>query len=333
MRPALIAFAVTLGMGASWVGAQVSSTGQQSPDKSAKTQQIAISTMDRSSVPLLIESRETKPDAATTRTESVAKGRLNDGSYFSWRNMVTTERMLDPQHTEITQDLQENDRQGGTRTTAQIKQEIETTPTGEISSESRYRRTSSGTMALDHLTSIMTRDGGDGATLTTRMEQTADVNGNLRPVEQARETTVSLSPTDNRITSQISRPDHLDGQFKVVEQDVTTVQKTADATRTEKVMQSLTAEGWRDTGKIVTTETRAPDGSMTRETIQEGIGLYADKSTSAINDTPRTARKIVEHEVQQPDGTFVEKRDVFTRDVNGDWKPQTFSTVVPSQSP
>ncbi len=37
-------------------------------------------------------------------------------------------------------------------------------------------------------------------------------------------------------------------------------------------------------------------------------------------------RKIVEQEVRQPDGTTVLQRDVFHRDVNGDWKPESFST-------
>jgi hypothetical protein len=333
MKLAWLVFAVLVGMGASLADAQVSSTGQQSTDKSAKTRQIAISTMDRSSVPLMIESRQTKVDPHTTRTESVAKGRLNDGSYFDWRDMVTTERALDPHHTEIVQDLQENDRQGGTRTVQQIKQEIETTATGEASTETSYRRNSSGTMTLDQVRSITTRDGGNGATITSTTKQTADVNGNLHPVEQVQETAVQISPTEVRTASQVSRPDHLDGQFKVVEQDVTTVQKSGDTTRTEKTIQSRTAEGWTDTGKVVTTETRAADGSVARETVQEGMGLYADRTTSAINDVPQSARKIVEHEVQQPDGRFVEQRDVFTRDVNGDWKPQTFSTVVPSVSP
>jgi hypothetical protein len=188
-------------------------------------------------------------------------------------------------------------------------------------------------MALDQVTSSTTSDGGNDATLTSTTKQAADVNGNLHAVEQVRETTVQLSPTESRTTSQVSKPDHLDGQLKVAEQDVTTVRKSGDTTTTEETIQSRTAEGWKDAGKVVTTETRAPDGSVTRETVQEGIGLYADKSTSAINDTPQTARKIVEHEVQQPDGTLVQRRDVFTRDVNGDWKPQTFSTVVPSLSP
>jgi hypothetical protein len=40
--------------------------------------------------------------------------------------------------------------------------------------------------------------------------------------------------------------------------------------------------------------------------------------------TPQT--KTIERQVRQPDGTIVIQRDDYRRDVNGEWKPMTFST-------
>ena len=78
--------------------------------------------------------------------------------------------------------------------------------------------------------------------------------------------------------------------------------------------------------RTTTTETTAPDGSVTRETIEQGRSIYSEKTGDALQEPLVPQRKVVEHEVRQPDGTKVLQRDVFHRDVNGDWKPESFST-------
>src|ERR1041385_2608272 len=75
--------------------AQVSVTGRESSDKAVTGLQISVSTMDRSYVPLTVESKETKVDATTTRTETTSRARLNDGSYYDFRNTTTTTRQPD----------------------------------------------------------------------------------------------------------------------------------------------------------------------------------------------------------------------------------------------
>ena len=70
--------------------AQVIIRGTESADSSTTHSEVNITTSDRTVVPLIKESKETKVDAATQRTESVTKARLNDGSYFEWQR--TTHR-------------------------------------------------------------------------------------------------------------------------------------------------------------------------------------------------------------------------------------------------
>lgn len=313
--------------------AQVSISGQASKDESASAEQITISTMDRSFVPLVIENKLTKVDENTTRSESAARARLNDGSYFDWRTVVAVERQIDSNHTEVFQNLVEKDRQGNTRTTLQINLEVVKTPDGEESKASQYRRDSSGAMALDRVTSATTTKNPDGTSTTTSIEDVRDVNGSLQPVQKTLETVVASSPTEKQITTQIQRFDHADGQFAVVARERATVDTTgSNTTRTERIIQQPDGAGWKDTGKVITTETRQPDGTLQRETIEQGQTLYSKLAAPPMNVEPLVAqRKIVEREAHNPDGTVVIQRDVFVRDVNGDWKPQSFSTEAATE--
>jgi hypothetical protein len=45
-----------------------------------------------------------------------------------------------------------------------------------------------------------------------------------------------------------------------------------------------------------------------------------------MGDSLQPQRKIVEHEVRQPDGQVTIERKIYRRDVNGDWQPASFST-------
>ncbi len=330
MKIAWLTFVFAIVAGLSRATAQAPAASQPPQNQPPTTQSVTINTMDRDIVPVVIQSKQTQVDTTTTRTESVSKGKLNDGSYFDWRDTVTTERQVDPNHTEVVQDIQENDRQGGTRTTRQIKKDVTKTAGGQDSKESEFRRNSSGAMVLDRVNSAVTTDHPDGSASTTRTEQAPDVNGTLKPVQQVQESVVPLGATKKQITSQISRPDHLDGTFKVVGRETSTVDTSATGTRTEKIIQEPDGAGWKDTGRVVTTETKLPDGSVSRETIVEGRSLESRSSTPLMNlDSVVPQRKIVEHEVHKADGSVVMQRDVFHRDVNGDWVPQTFSTATP----
>ncbi|HUJ71427.1 MAG TPA: hypothetical protein VLZ30_04230, partial [Verrucomicrobiae bacterium] len=84
--------------------------------------------------------------------------------------------------------------------------------------------------------------------------------------------------------------------------------------------------GQEEQSRSVTTETTNPDGSVRRETIEQGRSIYSEKSGNQLMEPLQAQRKVVEQEVRQPDGTTVVQRQVFHRDVNGDWTPETFST-------
>ncbi len=330
MKIAWLTFGFAIVAGLSRATAQAPASSQPPQNQPPTTQSVTINTMDRDIVPVVIQSKQIQVDPTTTRTESVSKAKLNDGSYFDWRNTVTTEHQVDPNHTEVVQDIQENDRQGGTHTNRQIKKDVTKTAGGQDAKETEYRRNSSGALVLDHVNSSVTRENPDGSASISRTEQAADVNGTLKPVQQVQESVVPLGATKKQITSQISRPDHLDGTFKVVGREVATVDTSATGTRTEKTIQEPDGAGWKDAGKVVTTETRQPDGSISRETIEEGRSLSSKSAAPQMNlDAVAPQRKIVEHEVHKPDGSVVMQRDVFSRDVNGDWVAQTFSTATP----
>ena len=60
--------------------AQVIIRGTESADNSTTHSEVNITTSDRNLVPLIKESKDTKVDSTTQRTEAVTKARLNDGS-------------------------------------------------------------------------------------------------------------------------------------------------------------------------------------------------------------------------------------------------------------
>src|SRR6266705_4626659 len=76
--------------------AQVVIRGTESADNSTTHSEVNITTSDRNIVPLIKESKETKVDPTTQRTESVTRARLNDGSYFEWQRSTATRRELSP---------------------------------------------------------------------------------------------------------------------------------------------------------------------------------------------------------------------------------------------
>jgi hypothetical protein len=79
------------------------------------------------------------------------------------------------------------------------------------------------------------------------------------------------------------------------------------------------------TGKVTTTEKRGANGTVQREIVEQGRSLHS--TYTGDRDEPLVAnRKIVDSEVRKPDGSLHEERNVFRRDVNGDWKPVTFSS-------
>jgi hypothetical protein len=120
--------------------------------------------------------------------------------------------------------------------------------------------------------------------------------------------------------------DHLTGKLAVTAEETTSITTQGGKKQIESEIRTPGRTGWELSGRTTTTETTAPDGSVSRETIENGRSISSTKTGNELLEPLVPQRKIVEHEVHQSDGTTIMQRDVFHRDVNGDWKPESFST-------
>jgi hypothetical protein len=112
--------------------------------------------------------------------------------------------------------------------------------------------------------------------------------------------------------------------------DTTEVRKQGDSLTAETTIRRTAADQDRVIGRVLTTETKASDGTMRREIVEYGLGL-SDKLGRMATGDPTPQRKIVERTFQNPDGARSFKREVFRLDVNGDWKPVPYNwnSVLP----
>jgi hypothetical protein len=326
----LVCGAATLAVAAS-TSAQVvirgTETSNQSAGSSASSSAVTINTGDRDVVPLIKDTKDAKVDATTERTESITRARLNDGSYFDWLHTSTVKKEVSPGTTVSSTDLVQKDRQGQSNVSKHSDETIEKSATGETSQKKTYTRNSSGQLVLEQVVDADTVKTGPGATETTRVEKGVDANGNLVLKQQVEETTVDHGPNGKVVTSQTKTADHLNGQLAVSAQETTSITTQGSTKQTDSVVRTPSVNGgWQVSGRTTTTETTAPDGSVSRETIEQGPAAYTTKTGDDISAAIVPQRKIVETEVRKPDGTIVVQRDVFQHDVNGGWTPQSFST-------
>jgi hypothetical protein len=311
--------------------AQVQVTGQESADKSASRGAVAVTTMDRTVVPAIIETKKTEIDPNTTRLESVTQVRLNDGTYAQSQRATTVERKLSGGVTETATEIVERDRQGGTHATRQVNQTLVKTPEGSQRKTTEYTRDASGKLVLADVTTEVTKKNPDGTVSVERVEQTADINGKLVPKQQVAETITERGPNEKAISRDIKSVDHMTGQFAVTAKETSVVRTEGGTTRTETVVQQPGRTGWEVFGKTTTTETRAADGTVQRETVEQERSLFT-KHTGDGFEPLVDRKKVVEREVRKPDGTTVMQRDVLYRDVNGGWKPASFAVGLPQET-
>ena len=327
---------ITLAVGITTLAATASSIGQviirgtetsdQSGGNSASSSAVTVNTGDRDVVPLIKESKETKVDATTQRTESVTRARLGDGSYFEWQRSTTVTKDVSPSQSVSSTDLVEKDRQGQSRVSQHSDVTVSKSASGETDQTKVYKRDSSGRLVLDHVVDANTVKGGGGAANTTSVEKTADVNGNLNLLKQVDSVGVNHGPNEQVITAETKTVDHLSGKLAVTAQETTSITTQGGVKQSESVVRTPGRYGWEETSRTTTTETKAADGSVSRETIVDGRSIFSTKTGNAMVEPLVPQTKIVEHEVHNSDGTTVLQRDVFHRDVNGDWKPESFST-------
>src|ERR1700680_4861476 len=113
--------------------AQVVIRGTDSSGQSATHSEVIINTGDRDVVPLIKETKDTKIDASTQRTESVTRARLNDGSYYDWLDTSTVKKEVSPGTTVSATDVVQKDRQGQGRVSQHTDETINKSATGETS--------------------------------------------------------------------------------------------------------------------------------------------------------------------------------------------------------
>lgn len=328
-----ISFAVSAAAlaGAITASTQVVVRGTESSDKSTTSAEVSISTRDRDIVPFIQETKDTKVDATTERTESVTRARLNDGSYFDWQQSTTTRKELSPGNIVSSTDVVDKDRQGQGRVSRHTDETVRKSATGETDQTKVYTRNSSGQLVLNGVVDATTVKEGNGAVSTTRVEKTTDINGNLMVQKQVDEVAIDRGPNEKVITAKTKTVDHLSGQLAVTAEQTTSITTQGGTRQIESEVRTPGRNGWEVSARTTTTEVKAPDGSVSRETIEQGRSLFSSKTDNAMMEPLVPQRKIVEHEVHKPDGTIVLQRDVFHRDVNGDWKAESFSTKLPDK--
>jgi hypothetical protein len=327
---------VTLAIRITTLAATASSFGQviirgtQSSDSSsgnsASTSAAIVNTGDRDIVPLIKETKDTKVDANTQRSETVTRARLSDGSYFDWQHSTTVTKDVAPGQSVSSTDVVEKDRQGQSRVSQRSDVTVSKTASGEADQTKVFKPDSSGQLRLDHVVVANTVKASGGAANTTSIEKTADVNGNLSLLKQVDSVAVNHGPNEQVITAETRTMNHLNGQLAVTAQETTSISTQGGSKQTDSVVRTPGPSGWEVTSRTTTTETKAPDGSVSRETIVNGRAAYSAKTDTDVGATLVPQTKIVEHEVHNSDGTTVLQRDVLHRDVNGDWKPESFST-------
>jgi hypothetical protein len=282
-----------------------------------------VDTGDRTVVPLLKESSQTRIDANTQRNESVTRERLNDGTYFDWKRSVTVDKTIAPGQSVSTTDVVEKDRQGDSHVSQHLEKSVTRTGSGETDQTAAYKRDSSGNLVLDHVVDATTVKQGAGVADTSSGESVADVNGNLSLQKQVDSVTLNRGPNEQVTTAETRTTDHMDGQIAVTGQETTSVNSQGGTKQTDSVVRAPGAIGWEEASHTTTTVTKAPDGSITRETVLAGRPAYSGVD-GGESLAPQT--KVVEHEVHNPDGTTATQRDVLHLDVNGNWVPESFST-------
>jgi hypothetical protein len=310
--------------------AQVVVRGTESSDNSATRSEVNIVTMDRSVVPLIKESQQTKIDENTERTETVTRDRRNDGSYFDSQRSTTLKKQISPEVTEVSTAVVEKDRQGNDRTTGRTTQTVVKNDQGETSQVKTFTRNSSGQLMLDRVVDANTVTSADGRANTTRVEKVADVSGNIVVQKQIEETAVQKGPNEKVTTALTKSVDHRTGLLDVTGEATTTVRTENGTKQIDTVVRTPGRTGWQVSGRTTTTERTAPDGSVIRETVEQGRSLYSTRTGDQMMEPLVPQRKTVEQEARNADGTVIIERDVFRRDVNGEWKRESFSTEQPT---
>ncbi len=307
--------------------AQFTESKQELPDQGTSKSSVIRTTLDRTDVPLVSESNETKVNKTTTRQESVTKVRRADGSYDNWISSTTVEKQHNENRLEKSTKIYEKDRQGKDRSIKEIKETVTKSAAGELRKTGHYQRNHSGQLVLQKEMSSISSKRSDGSIGTVRTEMKADVNGRLIPNQEVYEVMTQVSPSEQYVTRTVKSVDRLNGQLAISAQESVSVKTKGNDTISETTIQKPGRFGWSVTDKIRQIERQRPDGTIERETIELGQSIYSRATGGSSPLVPKM--KTIEQQVRNSDGTMVMEKKVFKRDVNGEWKPVDFVIGLP----
>lgn len=299
---------------------------QASPSETSRRTEYSITAMDRTLVPVVTETRETKVDATTTaRTETILQPRA--GGFVETGRVMSLSRQVSPNVTETKTEVLEIDRQGLARPSRQVSATVTKTGNTEQRKEVESRRSSSGDFVPAREITAETIRSADGSERTVRVEKERDPNGNFKTKAEVEESVTPQGQNEKVVVTKVRAQQHLEGTFGVVREETATVKTEGTSTHTETVVRTSRGSNLVVTGKILSTETRAADGTIQREIIEHGEPRYSSYGPTPTEPlAPR--RRIIEREVRGADGTVRFQRDIYRRDVNGEWKAVSFSTYI-----
>lgn len=324
MKPICVAL-IVLGLNGSPLAAQVSVVEQSKPDGSFTRAEVHFDTLDRSFVPLKTETREQKINDTTVKREAVVQTRLANGEYAVTERTASVTEQVSPEIRRTITDVVKVDRQGKSQPNERIVTTVTETPAGTETVMEESRRNSSGELVAGRQITELTRQTDARTTTRSREIRERDVNGRLVLTREVAETTVTRSPQEEVRTAMIRSDDHMTGRFTETARETTTVRTQGNTKAIERTIATPRGASWEVHAKTVTRETESPTGVVERETIQYQKPLHAAFSPTSTEPL-KPKLKIVEKAVRRADGRVVMEREVYFRDVNNEWKPQTFST-------
>ena len=307
---------------------QFSESKQEAANQNTSVTKTIRTTLDRTDVPLITETKEIAVNKKTTLQDSVTKIRRADGTYDDWIRSSHVEKKHSDHQIERSTHIFEKNRQGKEAPIKIIKETITKSSAGELTKTGHYEKNHSGDLVLKKETSAVSSKRSDGSISTVRTEMKADVNGRLKPNKEIYEVSTQISPSEQFISRTVKSIDRMNGRFGITAKETISVETKGNDKLTETTIQQPGRDGWAVTDKIKQIERLRPDGTIERETIELGRSIYSRATGNASPLVPKV--KTIEEQVRKPDGTLVMEKKVFKRDVNGEWKPVTFAIGSPS---
>ncbi len=317
---------LVLGVATPGLGQQVSVTKQERPDQGFERIEIRFDTKDRSFTPLRIETRETKESLTVSRRESVVQIPRANGRFFDVEHTITVTEQLGGGRSRSVTDMVEADRQGKSRLTRQVTEEITETPDGKTIKRIESSRNSSGQMVMNGEVITTETKRPDGSMVRAVEERGFDVNHRPVLTRQVDEVVMSQGANQTVTESTIRSPEHISGQMRETARERTVMTESGNRTQTERVIQTPRGSIWTTTMRVVSTETTASNGEINRETIK-----YEPPDHAGAGQSVRPRLKIIETYAPDSGDQSSLDRKVYVRDVNNRWVPKTFSSKIPGR--